>query len=157
MAAGGHFWWPKITFNRIYRHFRSMNNFFTKWPPAAILDDRKSLLIIFLAILDQYATFNFFELFSQNGPPATILDDRKSLLDRISCHFRSIRSFSFFLKFLQNGRRRLFWMGENHFRLIRSIHYFFFWFFFQNGRRRPFWITIFSKIDRDLFFQVANI
>ena len=31
--------------------------FFTKWLPAAILDDRKSLLIAFLAISDQYATF----------------------------------------------------------------------------------------------------
>ena len=34
--------------------------FFTKWPLAAILDDRKSLSIAFLAISDQYATFNFF-------------------------------------------------------------------------------------------------
>ena len=28
---------------------------FTKWPPAAILDDRKSLLIAFIAISNQYA------------------------------------------------------------------------------------------------------
>ena len=34
--------------------------FFTKWPLAAILDDRKSLSIAFLAISDQYATFYFF-------------------------------------------------------------------------------------------------
>ena len=34
--------------------------FFTKWPLAAILDDRKSLSIAFLAISDQYATFIFF-------------------------------------------------------------------------------------------------
>ena len=34
--------------------------FFTKWPLAAILDDRKSLSIAFLAISDQYATFFFF-------------------------------------------------------------------------------------------------
>ena len=33
--------------------------FFTKWPLAAILDDRKSLSIAFLAISDQYATFFF--------------------------------------------------------------------------------------------------
>ena len=33
--------------------------FFTKWPLAAILDDRKSLSIAFLAISDQYATFYF--------------------------------------------------------------------------------------------------
>ena len=29
--------------------------FFAKWPPAAILDDQKSLSIAFLAISDQYA------------------------------------------------------------------------------------------------------
>ena len=44
MAAGGHFWWPKITFDRISRHFRSIRNFFldlfSKWPPAAILEVR---------------------------------------------------------------------------------------------------------------------
>ena len=56
--------------------------FFTKWPLAAILDDRKSLSIAFHAISDQYATF-----FSLKWPPAAIfgsliwaiLDDRKSL------------------------------------------------------------------------------
>ena len=31
----------------------------TKWPPAAILDDQKSLSIAFLAISYQYATFCF--------------------------------------------------------------------------------------------------
>ena len=44
--------------------------FFTKWPLAAILDDRKSLSITFLAISDQYATFYFFS----KWPPAAILD-----------------------------------------------------------------------------------
>ena len=34
--------------------------FFTKWPPAVILDDRKSLSIAVFAISDQYATFFFF-------------------------------------------------------------------------------------------------
>ena len=33
--------------------------FLSKWPPAAILDDQKSLSITFLAISDQYATFFF--------------------------------------------------------------------------------------------------
>ena len=50
-------------------------NLFTKWLPAAILDDRKSLLIAFLAISDQYATFFIFTKWL----PAAILDDRKSL------------------------------------------------------------------------------
>ena len=64
MAVGGNFGWPKITFDRISRHFISIRNFhfFTKWLPAAILDDRKSFLITFHKWL-----------------PATILDDRKSL------------------------------------------------------------------------------
>ena len=34
-------------------------HFFTKWPAAAILDDRKSLSIAFLAISGQYATLFF--------------------------------------------------------------------------------------------------
>ena len=37
-----------------------------KWRPPAILDDRKSLSIAFLAISDQYATL-FFLIFFQNG------------------------------------------------------------------------------------------
>ena len=107
MAAGGHFRWPKITFDRISHHLRSIHNFFftkqlsaailddrisiaflaisdqyatfffTKWLPAAILDDRKSLSIAFLAISDQYATCIYF--FHTKWLPATILDDRKSL------------------------------------------------------------------------------
>ena len=47
---------PKFTFDRISGHFRSIRNFFleffTKWPPADILDVQKSLLIAFLAISD---------------------------------------------------------------------------------------------------------
>ena len=52
----------KMAFDRISRHFRSICNFFfsTKWLPAAILDDRKSLSITFLAISDQYATLMSF-------------------------------------------------------------------------------------------------
>ena len=46
--------------------------FFTKWPLVAILDDRKSLSIAFLAISDQYPTFFFF--FFSKWPPAAILD-----------------------------------------------------------------------------------
>ena len=79
MAASGHFGLPKITFDRISRHFRSIRNFFfnlfTKWLPAAILDDRKSLSIAFLAISDHYATLIFFTKWL----PAAILDYGKSL------------------------------------------------------------------------------
>ena len=67
----GHFGWPKITFECISRHFRTIRNFFfffffkmaagghfasLIW---AILDDQKSLSIAFLAISDQYTTFYF--------------------------------------------------------------------------------------------------
>ena len=42
-SLDGHFGWPKITFDRISRHFRSIRNFiylfiFSKWPPVAILE-----------------------------------------------------------------------------------------------------------------------
>ena len=54
-----------------FQHFRSIHNFIflifsqngRQWPPVAILDDQKSLLIAFLAISDQYATFFFFKFF----------------------------------------------------------------------------------------------
>ena len=113
MAASGHFGRPKITFDHISRHFRSICNFdffSTKWPfwmtenhflmhfspfqintqlffelffkmaagghfgsPIwAILDDRKSLLIAFLTISDQYTTF--FNFFFSKWPPAAILE-----------------------------------------------------------------------------------
>ena len=47
MAAGGHFGGPKITFECISRHFRSIRNFFlfffSKWLIRTILDDRKKI------------------------------------------------------------------------------------------------------------------
>ena len=54
-------WW-KV--GKSWEKWLIVGNFFTKWPLAAILDDRKSLSIAFLAISDQYATFIFF---FQNG------------------------------------------------------------------------------------------
>ena len=42
MVAGGHFGCPQKFFDRVSGHLRSIRNFFfnffTKWPPAAILD-----------------------------------------------------------------------------------------------------------------------
>ena len=64
-----------MTFDRISHHFRSMHNFFfTKWLPAAIFDDRKSVLIAFLAISDQFATSNVFFFFKMAA--AAILEVR---------------------------------------------------------------------------------
>ena len=99
------FW---MTENHIRSHFSpfQINTqlliLFTKWLPAAILDDRKSLSIAFLAISDQYATFvfKFVHKMTAGGhfgwPTITF--------DRISRHFRSIRNFCF----SQNGCRRPF-------------------------------------------------
>ena len=114
MAAGGHFGWPKITFDCISRHFRSIRNFFFHkmavnghfgWPKITFdrISDQyttlffvsqndcrrqiKSLLITFLVISDQCATFIFLFFFSK-WPPAAILE----------VPFRP------------------FWMTENHFR-----------------------------------------
>ena len=77
-----------------------------KLPPAAILDDRKSLLITFLAISDQCASF--FLNFVHKIATAAIFDDQKSL----SIAFLSISdqctTFLFFKFVFQNGRRRPF-------------------------------------------------
>ena len=124
MAAGGHFGCPKITFDRISRHFRSIRNFifcwffFTKWLPAAILDDRKSLLISFLAISDQYATFILFHKMAASGH----FGWPKITFNHITRHFRSKRNFSFFWFFFSKWPPFLevrfgpFWMIENYFR-----------------------------------------
>ena len=78
MAAGGHFGCPKITFDLISDHFRSIHNFnfflkfLTKSLLSAISDIRNSLWITFLAILDQYR----FLIFTKWLPVAN-LDVRK--------------------------------------------------------------------------------
>ena len=83
-----------MTENRFRSHFSSFQintqlNFFTKWLPAAILDDRKSLSNAFLHISDQYATF--FDLGHFGWPKITF--------NRISRHFRSIHNFLFWIIF----------------------------------------------------------
>ena len=64
MAAVGHFGCLKFIFDRHFWPFKIntdfLLNYFTKWPPAPILDVRNSLSIAFLAILDQYGIFLFF-------------------------------------------------------------------------------------------------
>ena len=137
MAAGGHFGWQKISFDRISRHFRSIHNFFfAKWLPAAILDDRKSLLIAFLAISDQYA------IFVQKMATGGHFGWPKIAFDHISRHIRSIRNFFFLIHKMADGGhfgwpKITFDCISHHF---RSMHNFFY-FFFQNGHRQPFWIT----------------
>ena len=60
---------------------------FTKWLPATILDDRKSLSNAFLAISDQYATLIFLDFFFKMAAGGHLED-----------------------------RFEPFWMNENHFR-----------------------------------------
>ena len=108
----------------------------------AILDDRNSLSMAFLAISDQY---EFFFLIFTKWPPAPILDVQNSfsiaflailyqngilicfeIFDKMAAggNFGCSRftfdrisghNRSIWIYFLQNGRRRTFWMFKNHF------------------------------------------
>ena len=87
IAADGHFVCPKFTFDGISGHFRSIQNLFikflTKWPPAAILDVRKSLSIAFLVISDRSVILDvrnsLLIAFLAISDQSAILDGRKSL------------------------------------------------------------------------------
>ena len=151
MAAGGHFGRTKITFDRISRHFISIRNFlfcwyfFTKWPPAGILDDRKSLSIVFLVISDQYATL-FFRIFFTKRLPAAILDDRKSLsiaFLTISDQYTTLFCLHFFTKWpptaILDDQKSLsiaFLVISDQYLTLFCLE-----FFSQNRCRRPFWMT----------------
>ena len=118
--------------------------FFTKWLPAANLDDRKSLSIAFFSISDQYAT-SF--LFFSKWPPAAIEVQFRPFW-MTENHFRShfspfgINTQLFLYLFSQNGCRGGCFVRPKitfdriflHFRSIRN----FLFFKVQNGRRRPF-------------------
>ena len=87
-----HFW-PFQIDTQLYFFFK----FLTKWLPSAILDVRNSLCFTFLAILDQYRIFDFFEEQNSKWLPAAILDVRKSL--SISFLAISDRYATFFFNF----------------------------------------------------------
>ena len=89
--------------------------FFTKWPPALILDLRNSLSIAFLAISDRYATWFFLEILTK-WLPSAILDVRNSLPIVFLAILDQYGIFIFFGNFWQTGCRRPFWMSEIHFR-----------------------------------------
>ena len=138
MAASGHFVWPKIAFDHISRHFRSIRNFIfcsqiglqrpffghPKWLPAAILDDRKSLSITFQINMQLW----FFKFSSQNGLPAAILDDRKSILNAFLAISDQCATFPFFVhKMAAGGHFGLPKIAFDHIsRHFRSIRNFFF-------------------------------
>ena len=103
-----------MTENHFWSHFSSFQIntqlwfFFTKSLPASILDDRKSLLITFLVISDQYATFIFLNFFSQNGcrRPFWMTENHFRM------HFLPFQinaQLFFFEFFFQNGHRPPFW------------------------------------------------
>ena len=69
MAVSGPFWMTENHFRMHFSAFQINTQLFcSEWLPAAILEvqfgpfDRKSLLITFLAISDQYATFFFHKM-----------------------------------------------------------------------------------------------
>ena len=142
-APPPHFGWPKMNFDRISRHFREIRNFFsTKWLPAAILDDRKSLSTALLAISDQYTTFIFFTKWL----PAAFLDDRKSLsiaFLAISDQYATFCSTKWLPSGILGDRKSLFIAF-----LAISDQYATLIFFSQNGCRRPFWMTFLAISDK---------
>ena len=123
----GQFGWPKSTFYHISRHFISIRNFdifflvFTKWLPAAILDDRKSLSIAFLANSDQY-TFFFFKMATSGhfGSPICAKNNRVLPLCVINGRYEvdlwiydTVRDVTSFLSiFIQNGHQRPFCFSD---------------------------------------------
>ena len=77
-------------------------NVFLKWPPVAILDVQKSLLII----SDQYHNFMFVIFYKMVA--GAHFGCPKFTFDGISGHFRSTHNFIFFGNLGQNGCRRPF-------------------------------------------------
>ena len=91
MAAGGHFGWPKITFDRISRYFRSIRNFFCLHKMAAsghfgwpkITFDRISR---YFRSIRNFFCLHKMAASGHFGWP-------KITFDRISRHFRSMHNF----------------------------------------------------------------
>ena len=153
MAAGGHFGWPKITFNRISRHFRSKRNFFSQ------NGCRRPFWITENHFGSHFSPFQIntqlycFWISSLNGcqRPFWMTEN----------HFQSHFS-PFQIKtqlFSQNGCRRPFWITENHFGSHFSpfqinTQLYCFWICSLNGCQRPIWMT--EKCFRSHFspFQI---
>ena len=169
MNARSHFWCPKITsyhFNTTI--FIFVNLFYKMATPAAFLDVRNSLSIVFLAISDRYAT-SFFKIFDLMAAVGNF-GCPKFTFSRISGHFKLIPNFHkmaaivhfgfrnslsiaflaildkyriiYFWNFFQNGRRRPLWMWEISIAFLAiSDHMQLFFKFWHNGCRRPFWMS----------------
>ena len=90
-------------------------DFFAKWPPAAILDDQKSL---FLEKNFKMAAGRHFGI-----PFWAILDDRKSLSIAFLAISDQYATSFFFEYFFQNGRQRPFWKSDLRQKPIGFFHY----------------------------------
>ena len=141
-----HFWWHFWPF----QIHTDLNNFFkclTKWPPTAILDVQKSLLIAFLAISDKYAFFN------HKMAAGSHLDDRKSLSIAFLAISDQYETFIFFTKWLPaailDDRKSL---SITFVAISDQYTTYFFWIFFQNGHWRPLW-----KSDLRFFHYVSSM
>ena len=128
------FWMTENHFRSHFRHFRSIRNFiFHKMAAAAILDDRKSPLIAFLAISDQYTTFFFTKWL-----PAAILNDQKSLLIAFLAISDQYTTLIFFHKMAAGGH---FGWPKITFDRISAISDQYATLFFTKWLQRPFWMT----------------
>ena len=119
MAAGGHFGCPKITFDLISGHFRSIRNFNFLW-----------------ILLTKCRPFWMSEIhFRSHFRPFQI--DRPFWFSEI--HFRS-QFWLFEIAISFSGGHFGFWKSLWITFLAISDRYATFCIFWQNGRRRPFWM-----------------
>ena len=133
MAAGGHFGWPKITFDHITPHFRTILFFFfffffSKWRPAAILEVRfgpfwmienhfRSHFSPFQINTQLFCCWNFGSpICAKNNrvlPLCVINGYAKYEVDRWI--YDTVRDATSFLSiFIQNGHQRPFCFSKNH-------------------------------------------
>ena len=111
MAVGGHFGCSKITFDRIYRHFRFFFKFLTKW----------------ISENHFWSDFSPFHI------------DTQFLFLWFGCHFRSIRNI--LGKFLTKWHRWPFWMSEIHFQSHFWTFSDWYGTFWQNDHQWPYWMS----------------
>ena len=155
MAAGGHFGWPKITFDLITRHFRSTFIFFIffykMWRPFWLTKNHFNRISRYFRSIHN---LNFYYFFSENGlcRPFWMTEN----------HFRSHFSLFqnktnlFFLNFfftkwplagiLDDGKSFLIaFLG-----ISDQYATFIFWIFLKMATSGHFGYPIFAKIERDL-------
>ena len=115
MATGSHLVWPKITFDRISRHFRSIVNtqhfffkLFHKMAAAGHFGLPKITVNRMFRFSNQYSSF--FDILFTKWLPFWVTENHFRL------HFLPFQINTELFFFSQNGRRWPFWMTENHFR-----------------------------------------